>query len=143
MARSATAATSAADLSNTQFAVDALRASGLDPEDEAFVKALVFLQRTQNLTSVNEFEDKVRAEDGSWQTVTSGDDGGSAYYPGNSPAGYIDLPDGRRVPRSYGSMTYALLKTYTPRRDRQGRRPGRGRRALDRSQLDPRRESRR
>ena len=45
--------------------------------------------------------------------VMSGNDGGAAYYPGNSPAGYIELPDGTRIPRSYGSMTYALLKTYT------------------------------
>ena len=48
-----------------------------------------------------------------WRRTTSGDDGGAAYYPGNSPAGYVELPDGTRVPRSYGSMTYALLKTYT------------------------------
>jgi squalene-hopene/tetraprenyl-beta-curcumene cyclase len=27
-------------------------------------------------------------------------------------AGYIELEGGRKIPRSYGSMTYALLKSY-------------------------------
>lgn len=100
------------DLSNLQFAVEALRASGLEQDHEAFAKALVFLQRSQNLRSVNDFSGRVRDE-GEWIEVTPGDDGGSAYYPGNSPAGYVELPDGKKIPRSYGSMTYALLKTYT------------------------------
>ncbi len=101
------------DLSNLQFALEALRATGLDPEDEAFAKAIVFLQRTQNLEEVNDFKGMVRDGDGNRVEVTSGNDGGSAYYPGNSPAGYVTLPDGKQVPRSYGSMTYALLKSYT------------------------------
>jgi hypothetical protein len=42
-----------------------------------------------------------------------GDDGGAAYHPGSSNAGYAIQPDGTAVPRSYGSMTYALLKAYT------------------------------
>lgn len=100
------------DLSNMQFAIQALHESGLQEDHEAFAKALVFLQRTQNLKSVNDFSGRVR-EDGEWIEVTSGDDGGAAYYPGNSAAGYIELPDGKKIPRSYGSMTYALLKTYT------------------------------
>lgn len=100
------------DLSNLQFALEALRSSGLDEEHEAFAKAMVFLQRTQNLTGFNDFKGRTR-EGGVWREVRPGDDGGSAYYPGNSPAGYLELPDGTRVPRSYGSMTYALLKAYT------------------------------
>jgi squalene-hopene/tetraprenyl-beta-curcumene cyclase len=100
------------DVSNLQFAVEALRASGLEQDHEAFAKALVFLQRSQNLRAVNDFSGRVRDE-GEWIEVMPGDDGGSAYYPGNSPAGYVELPDGKKIPRSYGSMTYALLKTYT------------------------------
>ena len=100
------------DLSNLQFALEALRSSGLEESQEAFAKAVVFLQRTQNLAEYNDFKGRTR-EDGVWRDVRPGDDGGSAYYPGNSPAGYLDLPDGTRVPRSYGSMTYALLKAYT------------------------------
>jgi squalene-hopene/tetraprenyl-beta-curcumene cyclase len=101
------------DLSNLQFAMESLRNSGLEENHEAFAKAIVFLQRTQNLRSVNDFKARTRTESGDWQEVVSGNDGGAAYYPGNSPAGYIDLPDGTVVPRSYGSMTYALLKAYT------------------------------
>lgn len=103
------------DLSNLHFSLEALRATGLPPDHEAFQKALVFLQRTQNLKSVNDFKGKVPDpdRDGVVLDATSGDDGGAAYYPGNSAAGYVVQPDGTSVPRSYGSMTYALLKSYT------------------------------
>lgn len=101
------------DMSNTQFAVEALRASGLQADHEALQKALVFMQRTQNLRSVNDFKGRVKDDDGKPMDVVSGDDGGAAYYPGNSAVGYTALPDGTKIPRSYGSMTYALLKGYT------------------------------
>lgn len=103
------------DLSNLNFALQALRDSGLSPDHESFAKALVFLQRTQNLKSVNDFTGKVPDPDNEGRIIdaTSGDDGGAAYYPGNSAAGYVVQPDGKSVPRSYGSMTYALLKSYT------------------------------
>lgn len=101
------------DLSNSQFAVEALRKTELEADHEALAKAIVFLQRTQNLRKSNDFSGKTKNSDGGWQRTTSGDDGGSAYYPGNSPAGYVELADGTKIPRSYGSMTYALLKTYT------------------------------
>ncbi|MEE2886548.1 MAG: prenyltransferase/squalene oxidase repeat-containing protein [Planctomycetota bacterium] len=101
------------DLSNSQFAVEALRKTELAADHEALAKAIVFLQRTQNLRKSNDFSGKTKDSDGSWQRTTSGDDGGSAYYPGNSPAGYVELANGTKIPRSYGSMTYALLKTYT------------------------------
>ncbi len=105
------------DLSNLQFAMDALRRSGLATDHEAFQRALVFLQRTQNLKSVNDLSGKIQVKSessgGSPAPLSVGDDGGAVYYPGDSAAGYDDLPDGTRLPRSYGSMTYALLKTYT------------------------------
>ena len=103
------------DLSNLHFSLQALRESGLPPDHEAFQKALTFLQRTQNLKAVNDFQGKVPdlEKEGVVLDATSGDDGGAAYYPGNSNAGYIVQPDGKSVPRSYGSMTYALLKSYT------------------------------
>lgn len=95
------------DLSNLQMALEALAASGSKPGDEVFTRALRFLERTQNRSESND----VRLErDG--KVIVSGDDGGAAYAPGESKAGYIDLPDGTRVPRSYGSMTYALLKGF-------------------------------
>lgn len=103
------------DLSNLHFSLDALRQSGLPADHEAFKKALVFLQRTQNLKSVNDFKGKVPDPDreGVVLDARPGDDGGAGYYPGNSNAGYLVQPDGTSIPRSYGSMTYALLKSYT------------------------------
>lgn len=103
------------DLSNLHFSLQALRETGLPADHEAFQKALTFLQRTQNLKSVNDFQGKVPDPDreGVVLDATSGDDGGAGYYPGNSNAGYVVQPDGKSSPRSYGSMTYALLKSYT------------------------------
>lgn len=103
------------DLSNTHFSMEALRATGLPEDHEAMQKALVFLQRTQNLKSANDFKGKVPHPDkeGAEIEIASGDDGGAAYYPGNSAAGYVVNPDGTAIARSYGSMTYALLKSYT------------------------------
>ena len=87
------------DLSNTQFTLDALKAAGLDENSEAFKNCLAFLQRCQNRSESN---------DQPWAT----NDGGGIYYPGASKAGVIKLPDGRVIYKSYGSMTYALLRGY-------------------------------
>ncbi|MCA8975275.1 MAG: terpene cyclase/mutase family protein [Planctomycetes bacterium] len=102
------------DLSNLQFAMQALRDTGLTADHEAFAKAVVFLQRTQNLRAYNDFSGTVPDPDTDegMLDATSGNDGGAGYYPGNSSAGYIVHPDGKAEPRSYGSMTYALLKAY-------------------------------
>ena len=95
------------DLSNLQLALEALSAAGLDSEDETYQKALAFLERTQNRSESNDLELEV---DGA--PVRPGNDGGAAYAPGESKAGYATLADGTKVPRSYGSMTYALLRGY-------------------------------
>jgi squalene-hopene/tetraprenyl-beta-curcumene cyclase len=100
------------DMSNTQFALEALRLTGLDSSDEAFKKALVYLRRSQNLPGPGSYKGPFRTEDGERKTVRAGDDGGSQYYPGVSYAGYDETADGEIIPRSYGSMTYALLKCY-------------------------------
>ncbi|MCR9247132.1 MAG: terpene cyclase/mutase family protein [bacterium] len=102
------------DLSNLHFSLEALKATGLPENHEAFAKAIVFLQRTQNLKSVNDFEGRVPdpEKEGEMIDATPGDDGGAVYYPGSSNAGYLVQPDGKAIPRSYGSMTYALLKAY-------------------------------
>ncbi|MBL8857185.1 MAG: terpene cyclase/mutase family protein [Planctomycetes bacterium] len=95
------------DLSNLQMALEALSDSGLEKDHEAFQRALKFLERCQNRSESND----IAIPDGG-KTITGGDDGGSAYAPGQSFAGFVDLEGGKRVPRSYGSMTYALLKGY-------------------------------
>jgi Prenyltransferase and squalene oxidase repeat len=88
------------DLSNTQMALDALHDAGVKPSDPAFQAALKFATRCQNFSETN---------DQPW----AGDDGGFIYTPangGNSAAGEF-LLGGRRMLRSYGSMTYAGLKS--------------------------------
>jgi squalene-hopene/tetraprenyl-beta-curcumene cyclase len=95
------------DLSNMQHALEALRTAGVPTSDPVFQRAIVFLQRCQNRSESN---DLVLVRDG--KTFTSGNDGGAIYAPADSKAGFVELPDGKRVPRSYGSMSYALLKCY-------------------------------
>ncbi|WP_298863684.1 prenyltransferase/squalene oxidase repeat-containing protein [uncultured Gimesia sp.] len=88
------------DLSNTQYLIEALRKAGVKSDDPAIQKALVFVSRTQNLESefnTTPFSSKIN-------------DGGFYYTPaagGTSQAG--NTPDGGL--RSYGSMTYAGLKS--------------------------------
>jgi squalene-hopene/tetraprenyl-beta-curcumene cyclase len=90
-----------ADLSNVQMALDALHDSGLKSDDPAYQAALKFITRTQNNSETN---------DQKW----SGDDGGFIYTAadgGASMAGTLVSPDGKKIFRSYGSMTYAGLKS--------------------------------
>jgi squalene-hopene/tetraprenyl-beta-curcumene cyclase len=88
------------DLSNTNFFLDALKAAGDGPDDEAVKKALIFVSRCQNLES----------EHNTLPFATKNPDGGFYYTAasgGVSQAG--NLPNGGL--RSYGSMTYAGLKS--------------------------------
>ena len=88
------------DLSNTAFLVEALRELGAGADDPAIQRALVFVSRTQNL-------------EGPHNTLpfpAKNPDGGFYYTPaagGESQAGAT--PEGGL--RSYGSMTYAGLKS--------------------------------
>ena len=88
------------DLSNTSFLIDTLKELGTSEDDPAIQAALVFVSRCQNLkTDHNEtkFADKV-SDGGFYYTIAAG---------GSSQAG--DEADGGL--RSYGSMTYAGLKS--------------------------------
>lgn len=88
------------DLSNTSFLLDALQASGAGADDEAVKKALVFVSRCQNLET----------ENNTTPFAAKNPDGGFYYTPaagGVSEAGTTD--EGGL--RSYGSMTYAGLKS--------------------------------
>jgi len=90
-----------ADLSNTQMSMEALYQSGFDRDSEVWKNAIVFLQRCQNRSESN---------DG----FSAGDDGGGIYAPIETKVkdGVVTLPNGKRLYKSYGSMTYALLKCY-------------------------------
>ena len=85
-----------------------MREAGLPPDHPFYVAAVKFLERCQNWSETN---DQVwKDEEGN--EVRPGNDGGAIYLPGESKAGIEVLPDGTRVFRSYGSMSYALLKSY-------------------------------
>lgn len=88
------------DLSNTQYFIEALRSTGAGEDDEALKKALIFVSRCQNLeTEYNTSPFAAKNPDGGfYYTVAAG---------GSSQAG--DTADGGL--RSYGSMTYAGLKS--------------------------------
>jgi len=98
------------DLSNLQYALQALKDAGVSKEDAAFQRAVHFLNRSQNLAETNT-ETFYDADDPT--PIKAGTDGGAVYYPGNSAAGTALMPDGTMIARSYGSMTYALLKCFT------------------------------
>ncbi len=88
------------DLSNTQFLLEALKTAGVPSDDPAIQKALIFVSRTQNLET----------EHNTTPFAARINDGGFYYTPaaeGTSQAG-IDNNGGLR---SYGSMTYAGLKS--------------------------------
>jgi squalene-hopene/tetraprenyl-beta-curcumene cyclase len=93
----------------TQFAVEALRSTGVPANDPHLVEALKFLERCQNLSSHNKMP---------W----AGMDGSSVYSPKESKAGGSfaseeDKKAGDEQAASgklngYGSMTYALISSY-------------------------------
>jgi len=91
------------DLSNTQFAVEALKDAGVKPDDPALQNALKFVSRCQNYSETN---------DQPW----AGNDGGFVYGPsddrkGESFAGSVTDASGQRRLRSTGTMSYAGLKS--------------------------------
>ncbi len=87
------------DLSNTTFLIEALHQLGNGSDDPTMQKALTFVSRCQNLKGENdsEFADKIN-DGGFYYTVAAG---------GESKAGVED----NGGLRSYGSMTYAGLKS--------------------------------
>ncbi len=96
------------DLSNTHMAIEAAARAGTPSTDPFYAKALVFLERCHNTGEAGAL---------SWPRLAGGRlvngiDGGATYMPGNSMAGEIEIAPGIWQARSYGSMTYALLKSY-------------------------------
>jgi squalene-hopene/tetraprenyl-beta-curcumene cyclase len=88
------------DLSNTAFLIEALRDTGLSADDPNLQKALVFVSRCQNLKS--EFNDQ------RWAGKVN--DGGFVYTAANGGQSMAG-PTADGGLRSYGSMTYAGLKS--------------------------------
>jgi len=89
------------DMSNTQYFIEALRAAGVPENDTNIQNALKFVSRAQNMKSEHNqlpFADKIR-------------DGGLYYTPAVGGETKAEVaPNGGL--RSYGSMTYAGLKSF-------------------------------
>ena len=99
------------DLDNTLMSLEALRtyakarpttelAGGKDLNWQA---AIDFVSRCQNLPATNKEL---------WASGDPANKGGFVYYPGFSNAGEMDLPDGRKALRSYGTISYAGLLSF-------------------------------
>lgn len=89
-----------ADLSNTAFFIDALKAVGEDADGEAIQNALIFISRCQNLESqYNTTEFPAKNPDGGFYYTA--DAGGFSQAEKTENGGL----------RSYASMTYAGLKS--------------------------------
>ncbi len=92
------------DLSNTQIMLEALYESGLSHNDPAFGRAVLFLTRTQNCSSMNDAT--WASEDGGFvYTCAGGGESMASEYAGEGRKG-----NGTSL-RSYGSMTYAGFKS--------------------------------
>ena len=101
------------DLSNMQWALEAIKMTEALEKDPGkkemelhWAKAVQFLQRCQNLPAHN---------DQPWaQKASDADLGGFIYMPGPPPVSFADEePKAPDAPlRSYGSMSYAGLKSY-------------------------------
>jgi squalene-hopene/tetraprenyl-beta-curcumene cyclase len=78
------------DMSNLQYALSALKESGVPGDADVWEKAIKFIDRCQNRSESN---------DQPWAS----DDGGFVYYPGYSMAGGT---------KSYGTMTYNGILSF-------------------------------
>ena len=91
------------DLSNTQYFVQAMHEAGVPKDHPLWKKVVVFVSRSQDRTESND------------QVFVGTESGGMIYSPnagGESKAGTVDLPGGRKGLKAYGSMTYAGFKSF-------------------------------
>ncbi|MCE0483169.1 MAG: terpene cyclase/mutase family protein [Methylacidiphilales bacterium] len=99
------------DVSNTAFALEALRETRSMVYDQDIPAskdlnwdaAVAFLQRCQNLPAANAQP---------WVTGDASNRGGFIYTPVAEDNHAFDDRDGKKVPRSYGSMSYSGLLSY-------------------------------
>ncbi len=96
------------DMSNTQIMLEGLYDSGLNCNDPAFTRAMLFITRCQG-TASNKFHGKAIAPDGGFIYATSLNKDNIGVP--QSMAGSQETPQGSRL-RTYGSMTYAGFKSY-------------------------------
>ena len=103
------------DMSNTQFLLQAFHDAGVDPDDEAFQRAVTFLDKCRNVDANDTYSPDALSNDGGMIYATSID------------KDHIGVPESKANPqemdealkgqpvsglRSYGSMTYAGFKSF-------------------------------
>lgn len=103
------------DLSNLQFFLQAMQDSGVESDDPAVQRAVVFLQRLQMLDEVNDMHYADGSKQGGFIYSTS--ENSERVGSGQSQTSATieeTLDDGTKVSRlrAYGSMTYAGFKSY-------------------------------
>ena len=93
------------DLSNTAFAIEALKELGMDEKSEEFKKALIFVKRCQDNPETNDVP-MMKDGDGT---------GAFQYLPGDTEAcsemGMVKTRKGKEMPKPYGNMTYQGIKS--------------------------------
>lgn len=104
------------DLSNTAFAIEALRVSGVETSDAAFQRALVFIERCQMHHTVNQMDYAQGSMQGGFIYSTSENKDNVGVGQSFAKNNMIEetLSDGSKASRlrAYGSMTYAGFKSY-------------------------------
>ncbi|MDP6380591.1 MAG: terpene cyclase/mutase family protein, partial [Phycisphaerae bacterium] len=91
------------DMSNLQYMLQALHEAGVPKDDPVWKRAIIFVSRAQNRSESNQ------------GFFIGTNDGGFIYTPvgdGESKAGEVTLPSGKKGLKSYGSMTYAGFKSF-------------------------------
>ncbi len=100
------------DMSNTMFALESIyytrhlvQDTGHPEENKElnWQAAIKFIERCQNLPAYN---------DQKWASADPQNKGGFVYFPGDSKAGEMELANGGKALRSYGSISYAGLLSY-------------------------------
>lgn len=105
------------DMSNTQMMIQGLHDSGLDTNDPAYQRALVFITRCQGVPQNKEYASRIRP-DGGFIYATSLNKEKIGQLESKAGSETIDIPDASggvgptNVLRTYGSMTYAGFKSY-------------------------------
>ncbi len=97
------------DGSNTQMFVQALHDMGVDCRDPAFVSAVAFFTRLQGVPQNDLLADRIAPDGGAIYAASLDKD--HLDTPESKAGAYIDEQGVSRL-RTYGSMTYALFKTY-------------------------------
>ncbi|MEM6552914.1 MAG: prenyltransferase/squalene oxidase repeat-containing protein [Planctomycetota bacterium] len=102
------------DMSNTGFMLQALRDTGMDCNDPAFVRAMTFIQRCQGLPTNDLHGDKITHDGGFIYATSINKDHIGVAESKASPDQMDEAKLGKPVSglRTYGSVTYIGFKSY-------------------------------